>query len=65
MGNKTILGEAGKQEFYTKCSENSRSQIVFRTDIFPQNSRWVPPIYLLTGPVISKMYTVCKIFVYK
>ena len=36
MGNYTffrcskILGEAGKQE----CSENSRSQIVLRTDIF-------------------------------
>ena len=29
-----ILGEAGKQEIYNKCSENSRSQIVFRTDIF-------------------------------
>ena len=28
-----ILGEAGKQEIYNKCSENSRSQIVFRTDI--------------------------------
>ena len=28
-----ILGEAGKK-FYNKCSENSRSQIVFRTDIF-------------------------------
>ena len=29
-----ILGEAGKQEIYNKDSENSRSQIVFRTDIF-------------------------------
>ena len=42
MGNYTIfrclkiLGEAGKQEFYNKCSENSRSQIVLRTDIFPK-----------------------------
>ena len=40
MGNYTIfrcskiLEEAGKQEIYNKCSENSRSQIVFRTDIF-------------------------------
>ena len=41
MGNCTIfrcwkiLGEAGKQEISNnKCSENSRSQIVFRTDIF-------------------------------
>ena len=31
-----ILGEAGKQEIYNKFSENSRSQIVFRTDIFPK-----------------------------
>ena len=30
-----ILGEADKQEnLQKKCSENSRSQIVFRTDIF-------------------------------
>ena len=29
-----IVGEAGKQEIYNKCSENSRSQMVFRTDIF-------------------------------
>ena len=40
MGNYTIfrrskiLGEVSKQEFYKKCSENSRSHIVFRTDIF-------------------------------
>ena len=40
MGNYTIfrcskiLGESGKQEIYNKCSENYRSQIVFRTDIF-------------------------------
>ena len=41
MGNYTIfrrskiLGEAGKlQIFRKKCSKNSRSQIVFRTDIF-------------------------------
>ena len=32
-----MLGEAGKQaEFYNKCFENSRSQIVFRTYIFPK-----------------------------
>ena len=28
-------GQASKK-FYNKCSENSRSQIVFRTDIFPK-----------------------------
>ena len=41
MGNYTIFyvfenhrrGQASKK-FYNKCSENSRSQIVFRTDIF-------------------------------
>jgi len=31
-----MLGEAGKQYFYNKCFENSRSQIVFRTDILPK-----------------------------
>ena len=44
MGNYTILsmfGDVRKSQerqaskiFYNKCSENSRSQIVFRTDIF-------------------------------
>ena len=34
MGNYKIVGEAGKQEILNECSENSRSQIVFRTDIF-------------------------------
>ena len=34
LGGSKILGEAGKQEIYNKCSENSRSEIVFRTDIF-------------------------------
>ena len=30
-----IQGEVNKQDNFTKkCSENSRSQIVFRTDIF-------------------------------
>ena len=31
-----ILGEAASKKFYNKCSENSSSQIVFRTDIFPK-----------------------------
>ena len=34
FGGSKILGEAGKQEILQKCFENSRSQIVFRTDIF-------------------------------
>ena len=29
-----ILGEVCRQEIYNKCSEKSRSPIVFRTDIF-------------------------------
>ena len=33
FGCSKILGEAGKQD---KCFENSRSQIVFRTDILPK-----------------------------
>ena len=31
-----ILGGKGSKKFYNKCSENSRSEIVFRTDIFPK-----------------------------
>ena len=37
-----ILGEAGKQDIYNKCSQNSRSQIVFRTDIFQELSLGAP-----------------------
>ena len=36
-----MLGEAGKQE-NNKFSENSRSQIVFRTDIFQKLSFGAP-----------------------
>ena len=50
MGNYTIFfgwskipGVAGKQEILQKkCSENSRSQIVFRTDIFRKLSLGAP-----------------------
>ena len=31
-----ILGEVGKQEILQQMLRNSRSQIVFRTDIFPK-----------------------------
>ena len=40
MGNYTIFyvrkswERQASKKFYNKCSENSRSQIVFRTDIF-------------------------------
>ena len=39
-----ILGEVSKQEFYKKCSENSRSQIVFRTDIFGKLTLGAPDL---------------------
>ena len=41
-----ILGEAGKQEIYNKCSENSRSQIVFRTDISRKLKLGAPAVTL-------------------
>ena len=50
MANYTILGGGSKilglrqatKKFYNKCSENSRSQIVFRTDIFQKLSLGAP-----------------------
>ena len=45
MDNYTIfqLFEASKQDTCNKCSEKSRSQIVFRTDVkLSKNCRWVP-----------------------
>ena len=41
-----ILGEEGKQEIYNKCSENSRSQIVFRTDISRKLTLGAPAVTL-------------------
>ena len=35
------------KKFYNKCSENSRSQIVFRTDIFPKIVVGCPCIIIL------------------
>ena len=37
-----MLGEAGRKKFYKKCSENSRFQIVFRTDIFQKLTLGAP-----------------------
>ena len=34
MGNYTIFYTFESKKFYNKCFENSRSQIVFRTDVF-------------------------------
>ena len=51
MGNYTIFGGFGNprrrqasKKFYSKCSENSRSQIVFRTDIFQKLSLGAPEL---------------------
>ena len=35
-------GRQASKKFYNKCSENSRSQIVFRTDIFRKLSLGAP-----------------------
>ena len=53
MGNYTIFemfenpreGRQAAKKFYNKCSENSRSQIVFRTDIFQKLSLGAPDVY--------------------
>ena len=49
MGNYTIFLNVRKSQerqaskkFYNKCSDNSRSQIVFRTDIFRKLSLGAP-----------------------
>ena len=51
MGNYTIFLNVRKSQerqaskkFYNKCSDNSRSQIVFRTDIFRKLSLGAPEI---------------------
>ena len=50
MGNYKIFEgfenprRVGSKKFYNKCSENSRSQIVFRTDIFQKSSLGAPAI---------------------
>ena len=64
MGNYTIfrcskiLGKAGKQEIYNKCSKNSRSRIVFRTDIFRKLTLGAPVVshlsWTLQGPAFLK-----------
>ena len=42
-GGSKILGlRQATKKFYNKCSENSRSQIVFRTDIFQKLSLGAP-----------------------
>ena len=43
-GWSKILGEEASKKFNNKCSENSRSQIVFRTDNFQKLSLGAPSI---------------------
>ena len=54
MGNYTIFymfenHRRGRQarNFTVKCCENSKSQIVFRTDIFRELSLGAPEIYII------------------
>ena len=51
MGNYTIFLDVRKslerqasKKFYKKCSENSSSQIVFRTDIFQKLTLSAPDV---------------------
>ena len=39
------------RNFYNKCSENSRSQIVFQTDIFRKLSLGAPVMFTLHGMI--------------
>ena len=48
-----MLGEAGKQEIWNKSFENSRSQIVFRTDIFRESTLGAPESSVLVNISIS------------
>ena len=54
MGSYTIFLDVRKsyewqtgKKFYNKSSENSRSQIVFRTDIFRKLTLGAPALWLL------------------
>ena len=59
MGNYKIFEglenprRVGSKKFYNKCSENSRSQIVFRTDIFKKSSLGSPDVWR-SGACFSK-----------
>ena len=61
MGNYTIfrcskiLGEAGKQEILQQYFENSRSQIVFRTDIFRKLTLDAPRTCTLHAVALMKI----------
>ena len=63
MGNYTIfrcskiLGEAGKKEILQQMFRNSRSQIVFRTDIFQKLSSSAP--VLPSSPISFLFFSLC------
>ena len=51
FGCSKNLGEACEQEVLQQCPENSRSQIVFRTDIFQKLSLGAPGRCCLIQPI--------------
>ena len=60
IGNYTIFGRSqerhASKKFNNKCSENSRSQIVFRTDIFKQLSSGAPAYVTRTARSVKLVY---------
>ena len=63
MGNYTIFQmhvrksweRQASKKFYNKCSENSRSQIVFRTDIFRKLTLGAPDLQLFGHPGATRV----------
>ena len=51
---------AGSNKFYNKCFENSRSQIVFRTDIFPKLTLGAPEVGVLVLSHFVKPVALCN-----
>ena len=47
-------GRQAGNKFYNKCCENSRCQIVFRTDIFRKLTLGAPDVTGATGPPNSR-----------
>ena len=48
------------KKFYSKCSENSRSQIVFRTDIFRKLPLGAPDVKAKKAPFLQILMTSLK-----
>ena len=66
MGNYTIFWMLGNprrrqasKKFYKNCSENSRSQIVFRTEIFQKLSLGAPDYSTLHSHTNTNFARVC------